>query len=533
MVRKIADILLTVGVDTSLSYTEFQSGITSLVSKINSSSPKIKVEFDIDKSALDKLKTDISKLNASMSSSSKGNVGTSAMQGIASGAKAAQAQIENTASKLSAVNARLKEIQATNSTITSSYKSLSKTLGGSTATGQNATDLSAMKAKYIELETAVENLRNAKANATQEDIDSIYRLQSEMQSLMDATRQRIALEQQAAQVAQEAAKAEAAAAQETAQAQMTGVKSTSQGIAAIKKYNDTLAKCNKSLTSYSAAQHSSNNSSVDAYKNIAKATSELREVYDTFDKNDTVGNYNDLISKIGNVNTVLSASTQTIKENGDATQTLGQRIGGLASKFASWLSVSQVIMLAIQSVKKMVSASIELDTAMTELKKVTDETDYAYDQFLERASSRATELGASVSDIVTSTADFARLGYNIEDAEKLADAALVYKNVGDGIEDISDASESIISTLQAFYSDAENPADMAMSIVDKFNEVGNSYAISSEGVGEALLRSASAMEAAGNTLDETIALATAANTVIQDPDSVGKGYADVKSGYIG
>lgn len=29
------------------------------------------------------------------------------------------------------------------------------------------------------------------------------------------------------------------------------------------------------------------------------------------------------------------------------------------------------------------------------------------------------------------------------------------------------------------------------------------------------------MEAAGNTLDETIALATAANTVVQDPDSVG------------
>lgn len=443
-----------------------------MVSKINSSPPKIKVEFDIDKSALDKLKTDISKLNASMSSSSKGNVGASAMQGIASGAKAAQAQIENTASKLSAVNARLKEIQATNSTITSSYKSLSKTLGGSTATGQNATDLSAMKAKYIELETAVENLRTAKASATQEDINNIYKLQSEMQNLMATTQQRIALEQQAAQAAQEAAKAEAAAAQEAAQAQMTGVKSTTEGIAATKKYSDTLTKCNKLLTSYSAAQHSSKASSVSAYENVVKATSELRAAYNTFDKNDTVGNYNNLINKIGNVNTVLSASTQTIKENGDATQTLGQRIGSLASKFASWLSVSQVIMLAVQSVKKMVSASIELDTAMTELKKVTDETDYAYDQFLERASSRATELGASVSDIVTSTADFARLGYNIEDAEKLADAALVYKNVGDGIEDISDASESIISTLQAFYSDAENPADMAMSIVDKFNEVG-------------------------------------------------------------
>lgn len=42
----------------------------------------------------------------------------------------------------------------------------------------------------------------------------------------------------------------------------------------------------------------------------------------------------------------------------------------------------------------------------------------------------------------------------------------------------------------------------------------NNFAISSGGIGEALLRSAAAMNAAGNTLDETIALTTAANTVV-------------------
>ena len=35
------------------------------------------------------------------------------------------------------------------------------------------------------------------------------------------------------------------------------------------------------------------------------------------------------------------------------------------------------------------------------------------------------------------------------------------------------------------------------------------------------MRSASALAAAGNTIDESIALVTAANTVIQDPDVVG------------
>ena len=61
----------------------------------------------------------------------------------------------------------------------------------------------------------------------------------------------------------------------------------------------------------------------------------------------------------------------------------------------------------------------------------------------------------------------------------------------------------------------------------------NNFAISSGGIGEAMERSASSLMAANNTIDESIALITAANTVVQDPTAVGKGYADIKSGYIG
>ncbi len=53
-----------------------------------------------------------------------------------------------------------------------------------------------------------------------------------------------------------------------------------------------------------------------------------------------------------------------------------------------------------------------------------------------------------------------------------------------------------------------------MLVVDKFNEVGNNFAISSQGIGEALLRSASALAAGNNTLDG-IALITTANTIVQ------------------
>lgn len=502
----MADILLTVGVDTSLSYAEFQSGITSLVSKINSNPPKIKVAFDIDQTATNKLKQQISAMYASMGKTGSGSAGTSYMQGIANGAKAANSQISATKAHLNAVNAALKEINATNTSITSTYKNLSKALGGANATGQNATDLSAMKAKYLELQNAVETLRTSKASATQEDINNIYRLQSEMQNLMTTTQQRITTEREAAVAAQQAAKAEADAVKRAAQERAAEE-------AALKKYYTTLNQCESALSRFTAAKNSSKSSG--AYQAIANEVSALKSAFNMYQNGSM--SIDAFSQKVASANTVLASSTATIKANGDATKTLGERMGGLASKFTSWLTVSQAIMYSIQAIRKMVTASIELDTAMTELKKVTDESDATYNKFLDNASTRATKLGASLSDVVTATADFARLGYNIEDAEKLSDAATIYKNVGDGIEDISQASESIIATMQAFGISAND----AMSIVDKFNEVGNNYAISSEGVGEALLRSAAAMAAANNTLDETIALATAANTIVQNPESVG------------
>lgn len=273
----------------------------------------------------------------------------------------------------------------------------------------------------------------------------------------------------------------------------------------------TASKSGKTSTSYAAIQSD--------IASLQQWTSELKENQITPDQ---------FQQKLSTLSMRFAENSNTIKDAGEATQAWSNRIGTLSAKFGTWFSLTRVIMAAYRAVRQMITNVIELDTAMTELKKVTNETDATYEKFLVNATSRAKELGASLSDTVNATADFARLGYGIEDAEKLADAAIIYKNVGDGIEDIGTASESIIATMQAFGINAKD----AMSIVDKFNEVGNNYAISSKGVGDTLLRSAAAMQSANNSLDETIALAAAANTVVQDPEKVGKRYAQQYSNVL-
>lgn len=209
--------------------------------------------------------------------------------------------------------------------------------------------------------------------------------------------------------------------------------------------------------------------------------------------------------------------TNQIRAAGGETESLGTKIKRMFREKAGYGAVGAILAFARRTLQQMYQNVVKIDTAMTELKKVTNETDESYRRFLDGSAERAQKLGAKISDIVTATADFARLGYNLEDASILSDTATIYKNVGDGISDINSASESIISTMKAFGYKASD----AMSIVDKFNEVGNNYAISSKGVGDALLNSASAMAAANNTLDETIALSTAANTIVQNPEKVG------------
>ena len=98
----------------------------------------------------------------------------------------------------------------------------------------------------------------------------------------------------------------------------------------------------------------------------------------------------------------------------------------------------------------------------------------------------------------------------MEESAKMAETAIVYKNVADGLDTVEESTESIISTMKAFGIESGN----TISIIDKFNAVGNNFAITSAGIGEAFQRSASALQSAGNTIDESIGLVTAANSVV-------------------
>ena len=175
-----------------------------------------------------------------------------------------------------------------------------------------------------------------------------------------------------------------------------------------------------------------------------------------------------------------------------------------AQSFTQWLSVSSVVMALVYQLKKIPEEVTKVNSAMIELEKVSNASASEIKKYFNEAAESAKKYGSSVSDMINATADFSRLGYSLPDSAELARVATLYKNVGDGI-DITEASSSIVSTMKAFKIEAED----AISIVDKFNQVGNDFAISSGEIGDALKRSASSLAVAGNTISESIGLITA------------------------
>lgn len=171
----------------------------------------------------------------------------------------------------------------------------------------------------------------------------------------------------------------------------------------------------------------------------------------------------------------------------------------------------------IRYIRTMYTEIKNIDSALIELKKVTDGlTMERLNISLENSLDTARELGSEVTEVINTTADWARLGYGIEDAEELARVTTLFKNVGDNLT-TDTASEYLISTLKGF----EMKSDEALTIVDKFNEVANNFAIDTSGIGQALERSSASFNAANTSLSESIALVTTANAVVQNPESVG------------
>ena len=414
----MADILLTVGVDTSLSYAEFQAGITSLVSQVNANPPKIKLKFD----------------DSSLSSMKK--------------------QIESMTKAAATANT-------------------AKSMGGYTKTnsGIRVKDTAAIKANT--------QAKNENASATKKAADATKQAKASVDTFAAGTK-----------------------------------KHTD----ALNKVNTLLGQVTANTQKWTAARSGKSSDNYSALKGQITALETLKSGL----MNGTVS-AEQFENSFRSIKSTVTESSAAIRAAGENTQTLGDRFGGLATKFASWLSITQVIMTAVRTAKQMVSAAVEVESAMAQIKIVTGASDSQMEAFLTKSIALAKELGQSVTDVASSIETFARLGYNMSDSSNLAKYANIMANVGNT--DVDTATTGITSIIKGYELDAND----AEHVSDVLVKVGQEYAISAEELMAAFQRGGAALHASGTDFEKSAALFAATNASLQNAETTGTMWKTVSA----
>ena len=209
---------------------------------------------------------------------------------------------------------------------------------------------------------------------------------------------------------------------------------------------------------------------------------------------------------------------------GKATMSFSDRFKNQFSRLTTYYSASMFISEAMIGLRAMYENVLLVDTAMTELYRVTDLTKEQYNNLYDDMTKSAKEYGVALNDIITSTADWVKLGFNESTSVRLAEITTMYQHISDlendvAVENLVTAYKGFQNELLSLYSGDE--AKAIEYIADVYNELGNNYAVTADGVGDAMTRAASALDLAGNTFQESSAMITGISEVTQDYEKSG------------
>lgn len=222
----------------------------------------------------------------------------------------------------------------------------------------------------------------------------------------------------------------------------------------------------------------------------------------------TQGELNGYVNQFKNLKAEITAAGLGGKSFGDQLKNAFVHIGEFTGIYAITSQIRQLP-------REMVNEVIKIDTAMTELRKVSTASASEISDYFDSATESARKYGQTVDEIIDSTASWTRLGYNLEDATELSRVSALLGQVGSGL-DVESASSGLQAVIKGF----NGAAQEAEHYGDIINYIADTQPLSADDIIQGLTRSASSMAAAGNTLEQTIGLIAAGTSVTQDSKSV-------------
>lgn len=299
-------------------------------------------------------------------------------------------------------------------------------------------------------------------------------------------------------------------------------------IEAEKQLNAEIKTVTSSITSMNASL--AKTSQVDSLKQT------IQKFYDinTATHNGWGGQIKKILAELNSEAGVTPARLEQIKQEFYGIENAARRAGKLGlsffdtikqgmKSFSYWTSATAIVMQGITAVRRGVSTVTSLDTALVDLRKTTSMTSDELKQFYYDANDVAKQMGVTTEEIINQASAWSRLGYSTAEAStQMAKLSSQFKLISPGMTS-EEATNGLVSVMKAYKMDVDDVKDGIMSPI---NIVGNNFALDNTNIVNMLQDSVSAMAEANNTLEETIALETAAFEITQD-ENVGNGFKTV------
>lgn len=215
---------------------------------------------------------------------------------------------------------------------------------------------------------------------------------------------------------------------------------------------------------------------------------------------------------LAEINTGVVKASMPLDKLGNSIANVGSQVSQFIKYSLGIYSVYTAFSKGTQIIKDMVNNAIELESAFADTRIVTHATTEELKQFGVTITAIANETAASIDSLVSATTTFARLGYTLDESTMLAKYTGMLEKVGNV--DTKQAEDAITSILKAFPEDAT--VHNIEQVMDKLVKTGNAFPISVAQIAEGMTNASSALAAAGNSFDQSVALLTAANTTVQN-----------------
>jgi TP901 family phage tail tape measure protein len=169
------------------------------------------------------------------------------------------------------------------------------------------------------------------------------------------------------------------------------------------------------------------------------------------------------------------------------------------TKFPVWMAATTAFYGSLNALKGAIGVIVEVDTRLTNLKKVMDQ-DTNFVNIMDNARVSAEKFGKTLTEVLDAYTEFARQGYKEQDLYNLGDAGLVTSNVGEMA--ASQAAQYLTSAMVQYNVATKD----SMKVIDAWNNVSNKNATTVEKLASGMSKAGATANAFGLDMDHLNAI---------------------------